>query len=144
MGVTLYELKPTGGQRRDEGEDEPAGEEHRLRLGSSSRGALHTKLLVLDQQAVFVGSFNLDLRSANFDTQDGLLIHSPQFAEKAGALFAKNASRSYRVALTEGNGLVWITQKDGREVRDYSEPGIGFWRTLSGRLIYLWLPESVL
>ena len=92
MGVVLYELKPKSGLRRDEDEDEPPGEEHHLRLGSSSHGALHAKLLVLDRQAVFIGSFNLDPRSAKFDTQDGIIIHSPKLAGQAAGLFARIAS----------------------------------------------------
>ncbi len=146
MGVELYELKPTLGQRRHEEEDEPADEEHHLGSGGSSRGDLHTKLLVLDRKAVFIGSFNLDRRSANLDTQDGIIIHSHRLAAQAAGLFAKMASprRSYRVVLTADDDLIWITTEDGREVRYHTEPGAGFWRTLSGRMLYLWLPESVL
>jgi cardiolipin synthase C len=148
LGVELYEMRPTPGRQPAEDEDEPPGEEHHFPLGSSSssRGALHAKLLVLDRQAVLVGSFNLDLRSARFDTQDGIIIHSPQLAEQAAALFARDAQprRSYRVMLTAGDGLVWVTEKKGREVRDYSEPGMGFWRGLTGRFFYALLPESML
>jgi putative cardiolipin synthase len=146
MGLQLYELRPTPGPRRHEDEDEPPGEEHHLRFGSSSRGALHAKLVVVDRQAVFVGSFNFDPRSVNFDTQDGIIIHSPQLAARAAGLFARDASsrRSYRVTLLKGNGLVWITEKYGREVRYYSEPGIGFWRDFTGELLYWLIPESML
>ena len=54
MGVKLYELKPTP----------PHGGEIHSGIGGSLKGALHTKTIVLDDRAVFVGSFNLDLRSA--------------------------------------------------------------------------------
>ncbi|MFA5183546.1 MAG: phospholipase D family protein [Syntrophales bacterium] len=143
LGVQLYEMRPTPGPRRD---GEPPGKERHFRVGSSSRGALHAKLLVLDRRTVFVGSFNFDPRSERFDTQNGIVIHSPQLAEQAAGLFDRDASpgHSYRVTLMNGNGLVWITEKDGREVRDYSEPGIGFWGGFSGRFLYLLLPESVL
>ncbi len=146
MGVELFELKPGPWRRQQGDEDEPPGEEHRLGSGSSSRGALHAKLLVLDRQAVFVGSFNLDLRSARFDTQDGIIIHSPQLAGQAAALFARMASArsSYQVRLGAGGGLVWLTESRGRQVRRYSEPGGRFWGDLKWRLLYLLLPESML
>ena len=144
MGVQLYEMRPTPGQGRDE--DERPGEEHHIGLGSSSMGTLHAKLLVLDRQAVFVGSYNLDPRSARFDTQDGIIIHSPKLAEQAARLFARDASprRSYRVTLTESNGLVWTAENNGREVSYYSEPGVGFWHRIPTEFLSLFIPESEL
>jgi cardiolipin synthase C len=149
LGAELYELRPTPGRQPagDEDEDEPPGEEHHLRIGSSSsHGALHAKLLVLDRQAFLVGSFNLDLRSVRFDTQDGIIIHSPELAAQAAALFARDAQprRSYRVRLTDNHQLVWVTERKGHEVRLYSEPGMSFWRGLLGRFFYALLPEAML
>jgi cardiolipin synthase C len=149
LGVELYELRPTPGRQPagDEDEDEPPGEEHRLRLGSSSsHGALHAKLLVLDRQAVLVGSFNLDLRSVRFDTQDGIIIHSPELAAQAAALFTRDTQprRSYRVRLIDNDRLVWVTERQGHEVRLYSEPGMSFWRGFFGRLFYMLIPEAML
>jgi cardiolipin synthase C len=154
-GVDLFELRARPGQRRTE--DEPRGAEDfgqsgsggsggLAGSGSSSQGALHAKILILDRQAVFVGSFNLDPRSARFDTQNGLIIHSPELAEQAAALFAKDASpaRTYRVTLTRDDDLVWVTAENGREKRYYREPMSGFWRRLSGRFFYLLIPESML
>jgi putative cardiolipin synthase len=155
LGVELYELRATPG-RGGGAEDEPYGAEGFGQtagsgggtLGSSlsSRGTLHAKILILDRQAVFVGSFNLDPRSARFDTQNGLVIHSPQLAAQTAVLFAKDASPAltYRVRLTADDDLVWITEVNGREKRYYREPLSGFWRRLSGRFLYLLIPESML
>jgi putative cardiolipin synthase len=52
-GVALYELKPTAG----------SGNEKKSWFGSSG-ASLHTKAAVFDHDEVFVGSFNLDPRSA--------------------------------------------------------------------------------
>ena len=152
MGVDLYELRAAPELRR--GEDESRGELGQLRGpggsagsgGSSSHGALHAKLLVLDRQALFVGSFNLDPRSSRFDTQDGIIIHSPELAKQATALFARDSSftRSYRLSLTADDDLVWVTEENGKEVRTYKDPMSGFRRRILGRFLFLFTPEAML
>jgi cardiolipin synthase C len=136
MGVELYELKPTGSR---------GGKTH-SGIGGSRKGALHTKTIILDDRAVFVGSFNLDLRSARFDTQNGIFVYSPELAEQATGIFTKDASptHSFRVTLTGDDFLVWVTAEKGHEVRYYREPMAGFWRCFSGRLFYMIIPESEL
>ena len=117
MGVELYELRPTPGPRG----------ERRFRIGGSSRGSLHAKTIVLDGRAVFVGSFNLDLRSARSDTQNGIVIHSPELAKQAAGIFNKDASptRSYRVTLVEDDTLVWVTAEKGRGCTITGNPWLG-------------------
>ena len=68
-GVRLYELKPgstVGGGR--------------LGLPGRSGTSLHAKTFALDEAQLFVGSFNLDPRSAELNTEMGLLIDSPALA----------------------------------------------------------------
>ncbi len=141
LGVELYEIRPTPEQPRDRDEDEYRG-------GGSTRSSersLHAKALVLDRRVVFVGSFNLDPRSARLNTENGIVIRSPELAEQAAALFARRSapSRAYRVALVEGgaDGLVWITEENGQEVRYYREPRSGFWRHLPVRF-WPFLPRN--
>jgi putative cardiolipin synthase len=52
------------------------------------------------------GSFNLDPRSANINTEAGLYVESPELPEN-----------SYRLMLDEDGDLVWITEDDGVELR---------------------------
>jgi putative cardiolipin synthase len=143
LGVELYEIRPMVGKFRDREEDE-----HRLGGSSgSSQGSLHAKALVLDRRLVFVGSFNHDPRSARLNTENGIVIRSPELAEQAAALFARRSapSRAYRVALREGgDGLVWITEDNGAEVRYYREPDRGFWRRIPSRVLSLFTPELML
>jgi putative cardiolipin synthase len=42
--------------------------------------AIHAKTMVIDSQTLFVGTFNLDPRSANLNTEIGVLIHDPLLA----------------------------------------------------------------
>ena len=82
---------------------------------------------------MFVGSFNFDPRSMRLDTQNGVIIRSPELATQAAWLFALGTSptRTYRVTLLGEDDLVWISEDDGREVRYYQEPLSRFWPRLS-------------
>jgi putative cardiolipin synthase len=42
--------------------------------------AIHAKTMVIDSQTLFIGTFNLDPRSANLNTEIGVLIQNPQLA----------------------------------------------------------------
>ena len=44
--------------------------------------ALHAKSMVIDDRLVYIGTFNLDPRSANLNTEVGVLIDSPQLARQ--------------------------------------------------------------
>src|SRR5262249_7626866 len=48
----------------------------------SSRANLHTKLIVIDRRTLFVGSMNLDPRSAFENTEIGLVIESSVLARQ--------------------------------------------------------------
>ena len=172
-GVELYEIKPTLVQiQHDKDRRQFAGDFRRLcssflqgggsliqrgasriqisgsslQSGGSSRGALHAKTFVLDRQTVFVGSFNFDPRSMKLDTQNGIVIHSPELAYQAACLFAKGISpaRTYRVTLLGDDDLVWITEDNGREVRYYQEPLSRFWLRLSLKSLSWLTPELLL
>ena len=44
--------------------------------------AIHAKSMVIDEKVVFVGTFNLDPRSANLNTEVGILVESPELARQ--------------------------------------------------------------
>ena len=74
MGIGIYEYKPY-----------PAIQKQlfvRLReLGKNPPiFAIHAKTMVIDSQKLFIGTFNLDPRSAHLNTEIGVLIHNPQLA----------------------------------------------------------------
>jgi putative cardiolipin synthase len=117
-----------------------------IQFGGMSRGALHAKTFILDRQTLFVGSFNFDPRSMKLDTQNGIVIRSPELADQAAWLFAKGISpaRTYRVMLLGDDNLVWVTENNGREERYYQEPGSRFLPRLSLRGVFWLTPESML
>ena len=102
-GAELYELRPDAGAVRQ-----------RVFAGDS-KAALHTKAIVFDREAVFIGSFNLDPRSGSINTEAGLYIESPELAEQVVAYMDEGVQpeNSYRVTLDEDSQLVWTTEIDG-------------------------------
>ena len=52
-------------------------------LFGSSGASLHTKAFVVDDARGFIGSFNLDPRSADLNTEMGVLFDDPRIAARA-------------------------------------------------------------
>jgi len=97
-GVELFELKPNAAtiERR-------AG-----KIGRGSKAGLHAKTYTVDGRAIFVGSFNLDPRSAKLNTEMGLVIDSATLAERLSADVAKAYPElAYRVSLDQDGELQW-------------------------------------
>ncbi len=78
-------------------------------LFGSSGASLHTKAYVLDRRSGFIGSFNLDPRSAWLNTEMGLLFDHPGLAREVHAEYAHlaKAKMSYEVALDDRGALRW-------------------------------------
>lgn len=138
-GVELYELRP----------DMNAQRKFWSLLASKSSASLHTKVIVFDRTKTFIGSFNLDPRSVDINTEIGLLIDSPELAEQVIAYMdvGTRPTDSYRLMLEkedqEDDGkLVWISEQDGKEVRGYSNPKSGFWRPVTAWFISLFPIED--
>jgi putative cardiolipin synthase len=70
-GMELYELRP----------DTDAFRSGWSLLSGRSPAALHAKAMAFDREAVFIGSFNLDPRSAVINTEAGLYIESPEHGD---------------------------------------------------------------
>ena len=132
-GVAMYELRADSGIAQGDWE------------GKAAAG-LHTKALVFDDNAVFVGSFNLDQRSANINTEAGLYVESAELAARLLAYMDEGVhpENSYRVQLDEQGDLVWVTQNDGVEVRYDDEPLSTFGQRLTSGFIGLLPVESQL
>lgn len=119
-GVTLFELKPM-----------PT--EERTSLLGARGAALHTKAFAVDGVLAFVGSFNLDPRSAALNTEMGAFVQHEAVAGQVAAEHARLAepSRSWQV-VQEGGGLAW-REAGGRMWR--KEPMAGFWRRAAAAVV---------
>jgi putative cardiolipin synthase len=99
-GVKLFELKPDGIARQSL----PGGRA----LTGSSAASLQAKTFAIDGQRLFVGSFNLDPRSAALNTESGFVIDSPAMAAMISAGFADQLpKRSYSLRLDKQGRVEW-------------------------------------
>jgi cardiolipin synthase C len=105
-------------------------------VGADEYGSsLHTKAFVVDGRYFFMGSFNWDPRSAEINTELGILIDSPDIAGwVADRVYAATPSRSYEVFLSENGNLRWRTVNEGKEVVFDKEPATSFFTRLKGNL----------
>lgn len=137
-GVEMHELRP----------DIVEGRKTPIISGlGKSRAALHTKALVFDGEAVFVGSFNLDPRSANINTEAGLYVESEELASQLLEYMDGGAApeNSYRVMLDADDDLYWVTRnEDGTQVRFDTDPESNWWQRFMAGLIGLLPVESQL
>jgi len=113
-GIQLFELKAQGAER-------PHG-----KVGTTSAASLHAKTFAIDRSRIFIGSFNLDPRSARLNTEVGVVLESTTLATRLSEAFDHNIpNRAYEVRLTsDGKGVEWIEQTSAGEVRHSSTPGV--------------------
>ena len=135
LGVDLYELSSVRvkkNKRRD--------------LFGSSLGRLHAKLLVIDRKTLFVGSMNLDPRSAITNTELGAVIESPELArELLRVIDIDRLQSAYRVRLApDGHGLQWLSIEDDEEVVRSDEPEASGWIRFKLWLLTHLVPERLL
>jgi putative cardiolipin synthase len=134
-GADLYELSP---QRTSKGE--------RFGMFGKSLGRLHAKTAAIDRTRIFIGSMNLDPRSASQNTEMGLVVDSPQLArEMLRIINISKLQNSYRLRLAKDNGaLQWLTNDGEKEVILTSEPESGFFQRFYNMLISPIVPEMLL
>ena len=78
-GVELYEFKPHPAIKKELIENYPRIAE------TNPVFAIHAKTMVIDDNLVFIGTFNLDPRSANLNTEVGILVRNHTLAEQVTA-----------------------------------------------------------
>ena len=126
-GMEIYELRPDSAS--------PTVIEKNIISGDESKAALHTKAIVFDRKSIFVGSFNLDPRSANINTEMGLYVENPELVHQLAAYMDEGVlpRNAYRVILDERGKILWRTQKNGSPATYTTEPESTFWqRFMSG------------
>ncbi|MFC0697791.1 phospholipase D family protein [Paraburkholderia humisilvae] len=122
--VQLYELRGTAG----------ATAQKYFSTGSygSSGSSLHAKTFAVDSERVFVGSLNLDPRSANLNTELGLVIDSPELALRIESVFWTLVPKlAYEVKLDDHDKLYWTRQYGGETIRYDTEPNTTWFGRLS-------------
>ena len=115
-GVQLFELKLRGDPVNSGLQTMPFG---------LSGASLHAKTFAIDDNRVFIGSFNFDPRSATLNTEMGFLIDSPTMAQDVTARFdGPVRTISYQPMLTPKSKMIWLEPLEDGEVNIYQEePG---------------------
>ena len=134
-GADVYELSP-----------ERTTASKRFGMFGKSLGRLHSKTAAIDKQKIFIGSMNLDPRSATQNTEMGLVVDSPQLAREMMRIININKlQNSYRLRLVEPAGtLEWLTTDGQKEVILTSEPEASFFQRFYNSLIAPIVPEMLL
>lgn len=135
-GVKIYELKSTASEEK---------RENKLwKARSQSSTSLHAKAFAVDDYQVFIGSYNVDPRSANINTEMGVIINDDELATQLhGALSDDLLNQAYEVKLLENGDLQWHTMEKDKKVIYDSEPRVDIsdhvWLTIMSWLPIDWL-----
>ncbi|WP_201551542.1 phospholipase D family protein [Psychrobacter sp. DD43] len=135
-GVKIYELKSTASEEK---------RENKLwKARSQSSTSLHAKAFAVDDYQVFIGSYNVDPRSANINTEMGVIINDEELATQLhGALSDDLLNQAYEVKLLENGDLQWHTMEKDKKVIYDSEPRVDIsdhvWLTIMSWLPIDWL-----
>ncbi|CAN5502764.1 cardiolipin synthase ClsC [soil metagenome] len=134
-GADLYELSP-----------ERTTASSRFGSFGKSLGRLHAKTAAIDREKVFIGSMNLDPRSATQNTEMGVVVDSPQLArEMLRVINISKLQNSYRLRLQKDTEVIeWLTNDGEKEVILTTEPESGFFKRLYNRVIAPFVPEMLL
>jgi len=128
-GAELYEMKP----------DAPSVLNEVAPHGKNSMTTLHSKAMVIDEEKAFVGSFNFDPRSAEINSEIGIMVYSPVFAKQVKAFLDDGIreENAYRVYFNERNKLIWETTIDGEVKQWRKAPKSSFFERLTSGAISL-------
>lgn len=132
-GIRLFELKAsaTFNTAQKQGKKE--------KLHGKSSASLHAKAFAIDNEQVFIGSYNLDPRSANINSELGVIIQDTLLTTRLHNAFGDNLlNQAYEVKLIDDK-LEWHTLENGQLVIYHQEPNIKPHKQL-GIYALSWLP----
>jgi len=79
MGVDIYEFKPNAANQQQ------LMQRYQQLKHKKPKFALHAKTIVIDSKIAYIGTFNLDPRSINLNTETGVIIHNEKLAKQVEA-----------------------------------------------------------
>ena len=127
-GVEIYEARPDADVAGTEFVD-----------ASGARATLHTKAFIVDDREMFIGSFNFDPRSADLNTELGVIIRDPELALVYAVLIEEALrDQAFEVFLNEDGKVRWRAYEDGEEIIYDKEP-----ETTWGQRFSAWLARII-
>ena len=104
---------------------------------TSSQSSLHAKTFAVDEERIFIGSFNFDPRSAALNTEMGFLVDSPTIARSLSVALDESQV-FYRVFEDKDGKIRWSGTEDKAPKEWMIEPNTSvFQRTLVNIMSYL-------
>jgi putative cardiolipin synthase len=116
LGIELYELRHDAAFK-SEVDTSPV---------VSGFVGLHAKGSTVDRSRAYIGSFNLDPRARDYNTEMGILIDSPGLAEQLSQMIENlmQPENSWQVQLDQDGKLIWVS---GDEILT-RQPAQSFWQ----------------
>jgi len=134
-GVELYELKPKAKSKASRS----------LSRSAEAKSALHAKTYIFDRNEVYIGSFNFDPRSANINTELGVVCETPDMAKYiATELFDKNIKQAAYQVILQDDEVVWLDKVNGEIIVHEVQPETSWWRRFNLKLYSILPIESQL
>ena len=139
-GVELYEFLPAISEENLYPNSKEISKQTKVSLKGLSRSSLHAKLMALDNKQVFIGSFNFDPRSANLNTEIGVIINSPPLANAVHKTMDVNLKKyAYKLVLDSQQKINWLKETPQGIVTLRKEPKMKWWQK-AGVKVISWLP----
>lgn len=139
LGIDIYEMRA-----EQQGSLTSFGSTGSSGSAGGSRASLHSKIVVLDQRLLVIGSMNLDLRSQLQNTEVALAIRSRKLAGDTIALIEPAmAHGAYKVELDKGQ-LVWRAPQGSGLADTRIEPDASTGLKLMLKLIGPFAPDEML
>ena len=136
-GAKLYEFKPYIERTRRTWYEVVTG--NVIPKKGKNKSSLHAKFISIDDKT-FIGSFNLDPRSFNLNTEVGLVVRSDALQEQVSYLLDRTLLKvAYEVKLDKNGNLIWFDHQDnGKVVQFHTDPHTtGFQRFIMHSVLYL-------
>jgi phosphatidylserine/phosphatidylglycerophosphate/cardiolipin synthase-like enzyme len=134
LGVELREMRPKLGQKRV-----------RFHPFRSSNASLHAKALVIDQRIVFIGSLNMDERSAKINSELGLVISSGEIARQVTSLLDDiSTDGSYKLQLDAKGHVEWVSGDAGTQKTWHTDPETSRTERIWLKLLSPFAPDELL
>jgi phosphatidylserine/phosphatidylglycerophosphate/cardiolipin synthase-like enzyme len=131
-GIVVYEFMPSVKKSRG-----------KFREYEKSRfSVMHSKTIVFDDKISWIGSFNLDPRSAYYNTENVVIFECPEFAKKVRDMIMRDAKSSWRVIIQDGETMWTGCKPSDSELRTYKyDPDTTMFRRIFKKIMKI-IPEK--
>ncbi|MFS2034905.1 phospholipase D family protein [Polaromonas sp. CT11-55] len=145
MGIELYEMRAEQQGSFSSFGSSALGGGSTGGSTSGSRASLHSKVVVMDDRLLVVGSMNLDLRSQLQNSEVAIIIRNRAISAEATRLIEPTlAAGAYRVELDDQGQMVWRAPQGSQLKDSRMEPDASLGLKLMLKLIGPLAPDEML